>query len=134
MAWRILIAGAKNRRWEFLNTDLNTQGFEIIQTANDSETWKTIQTQKPDLVLIQVGTSELNGEEIVRRIRLDKQLTQVSIFCLGGPITTDELVQWFKLGADNYIDDSFSMPLLVAQIKAHLRRISSQNHSACQAA
>jgi DNA-binding response OmpR family regulator len=123
MTWHILIAGPKHNRWNLLNTP----EFEIIQVTGDNETWKTIQTQKPDLVLIQVGTSELNGEEIVRRIRADPRLAQIVIFCLGGPITTDELVQWFKLGIDDYIDDSPSMSLWVAQIKAHLRRSCPQS-------
>ena len=40
-------------------------------------------------------------------------------------MATDELVQWFKLGIESYIDHPISMQLLVAQIRAHFRRIGA---------
>ena len=127
MTLHILIAEPNRKNQELLREPLSAQGFEIIQSADSDETWRLIQSQKPDLVLLQVGAAVSDSEEIVRRIRVDRELAQTSIFCLGEKVTSDELVKWFNLGVDNYIDDSFSVQLLVAQIKAHLRRNGPQN-------
>lgn len=123
MPLHILIAEPNRIIRNVLQQHLSAQGFEIIQTTDGNAAWELIRAQKPALVLMRAALPGLNSREIVRRVRADSQLAEIGILCLGEPITTNELVEWFKLGIDNYIDYPFSMRLLVAQVKAHLRRI-----------
>jgi two-component system, OmpR family, response regulator VicR len=119
----ILIAEPNQKIRNQFQYHLSTQGFEIFQAADGNVAWESIQAQKPDLVLMQIKLPELSGVEIIRRVRADAHLAGTAIICFGEPLTTNELVDLFKLGIDNYIDSPFSMRLLVAQVKAHLRRI-----------
>jgi len=75
--------------------------------------------------MIQVALPGLSSREIVRRIRADSRLAEIGILCLGGPVTSDQLVEWFKLGIDNYIVHPFSIQLVVAQVRAHLRCVDA---------
>lgn len=121
MTGRILIVGLNRTNRETWVGNLQAQGFEIIQSTDSNTVENMIQEYHPDLVLMPVAVAGLNSEKIISRVRKDSQLAGIGIFGLGGQLPTDELVRWFKLGIDNYVEDTISIPLLIAQIKAYLR-------------
>ena len=125
MTQRILVAEPNRDTRSLLRRYLSAQGFEIIQAKEGNAAWKLIRLEEPNLVLMQVALPGMSSREIVRRIRADRRRADMGVFCFGESIVADELVQWFKLGIDNYIDYPLSMQVLVAQIRAHFRRIGA---------
>ena len=123
MVSRILVVEFDESTIRSLRACLQAAGFEVIQASDGNTAWELIQTRTPILVLMGATLPGLNSFEIIRRVRRSKQMAELPMVILGDSVSTEEMVEWFKLGADKYISKPFSTQLLVAQIRAILRRV-----------
>lgn len=124
MTPRILVVEPDPSLAHMLQCQLLAAGFEILQAANGDMAWQLIQMHSPDLVLMEAGSPGLSSQEIICRMRTHVQLAQVRVILLGDPTTGYELAWWIECGADDYISKPFSIRVLIAQIRAMLRRAS----------
>jgi two-component system cell cycle response regulator len=109
-----------NRR--LLASYLKREGHEVA-TANDgAQGWELVRAEPFDVVLLDVLMPELDGYEVLERIRADADLQKLPVIMISSVEETDSIVRCIELGADDYLPKPFSPPLLRARINAGLAR------------
>jgi two-component system KDP operon response regulator KdpE len=98
---------------------LEQDGFQVITAYNGKEALEQVRTQLPDLVLLDIMMPDINGFEVLKKIR---EVSSVPVIMLTAKGEEDDRIQGLELGADDYITKPFSPRELVSRIKAVLRR------------
>ena len=98
---------------------LTSTGFEARGFDDGVSFWSALQTEKPDLVVLDVMLPEMDGFEVCRRVR---EQSDVPIIMLTAREEEADKVMGLELGADDYITKPFSMRELMARVKANMRR------------
>jgi two-component system KDP operon response regulator KdpE len=103
---------------KLLRMGLSTQGYEILDAPN-GKTALELLTDKPDLVILDLGLPDIQGHELLRTIRARNDSVPIVVLSSRG----DEAgkVQALDLGADDYVTKPFGMDELLARIRAALR-------------
>jgi two-component system response regulator ChvI len=78
-----------------------------------------VESQAPDLVILDVKMPRMDGMEVLRRLR---QTTEIPVIMLTSKDDEIDEILGFNLGADDYIHKPFSQRLLLERVKAVLRR------------
>ena len=95
-----------------------------VATANDGAAgWELLRDGDPfDVVLLDVLMPELDGYEVLERIRADPRLRHLPVIMISAVEETDSIVRCIELGADDYLPKPFSPVLLRARINAGIAR------------
>src|SRR3990172_8845744 len=102
-----------------LGFQLQWQECEVITAFDGEKGLDLFFEEQPDVVILDVALPEMNGFEVLRRIR---QVSDVPVLMLTAKGEEMDKVKGLGLGADHYIPKPFSPPGLFARIKAVLRR------------
>jgi two-component system, OmpR family, response regulator len=119
--FRILVAEDEDFIADLLATGLRFAGFEVSVASDGRGALREVESFRPDLLLLDVMMPELDGFEVVRRLRRDGVKTPVLF--LTARDSTDAKVEGLRLGADDYVTKPFSLEEVVARIEAILRRV-----------
>ena len=122
MAERILIADDDPTLRTLLETVLETSGFEVVSVANGDALVRTARESLPDLLLIDIMMPVMDGLEAVRQLRHDTRTAHLPMLLLTAQATPQQAVIGFESGADDYITKPFNNDILIARVKANLRR------------
>jgi len=117
---RLLVVDDEPNILELLSVALRFHGFEVATATNGLEAVTTARSFRPDLVVLDVMMPELDGFEVVRRLRGEG--TRVPVLFLTAKDGTEDKVQGLTLGGDDYVTKPFSLEEVVARIRAVLRR------------
>jgi DNA-binding response OmpR family regulator len=98
---------------------LEAHDFQVVTASNGREALMLAQTQVPDLVLLDIMMPEIDGYEVVRRLRRNRT---TPVILLTARLDESDKVHGLDLGADDYITKPFGMAELIARIRAVLRR------------
>ena len=102
-----------------LSVTLRTRGFDLL-TASDARTALDVfRSNHIDLVLLDLGLPDLDGLEVVRRIRLE---SQIPVIVVSARRDQSEKVRALDAGADDYVVKPFGVEELAARMRAALRR------------
>ncbi len=102
----------------FLRTSLKGQGFEVIEAASGAEALEQVRSAKPELVVLDLGLPDLDGFEVIRRIRAGSSLPIVVLTVRAGE---RDKVEALDLGADDYVTKPFGIGELLARVRTALR-------------
>ena len=102
---------------------LQPEGYELIEAADGKEALELYQKEHPDLVLLDVMMPGYDGWTVCREIRRESAVPIMMLTAKGEEI--DQLFA-YDLGVDEYITKPFSPKILVANIKALLRRVQKE--------
>ncbi len=102
-----------------LSRGLSRVGHEVIVARDAHDGWAAAAAAAPEVILLDLRLPDLDGIEVVRRLRT---WTQVPILLLSGAGTERARVAALDAGADDFIDKPFSMEELRARLGAALRR------------
>ena len=106
-----------------LSASLTQAGFSVTAAASGEEALHCVQTQRPDLILLDIGLPGMDGLETLRAFRQAATGVPV-IFVTARRRELDEVVG-LELGADDYMTKPFDFDVLLAHLKAVLRRSSA---------
>jgi two-component system sensor histidine kinase ChiS len=115
----ILIVEDDQQMLKALQAALEREGFEILSTSFGNEAIDLIQTEKPDLVLLDLVLPDVDGLAICEQVR---RFSSVPIIIITGRAAEQPKVRGLALGADDYLVKPFSHKELLARIRAVLRR------------
>ena len=101
--------------------NLQNEGYEVITGSDGLEAVQAVQTQHPDLVVLDVMMPNMDGLSACAKIR---EFSDVPIIMLTAKGETDDKVAGLKNGADDYVTKPFEMKEVLARIEAVLRRTS----------
>ncbi len=104
------------------NSGYDAEGFE-----NAREFKKGLEKQVPDLILLDIMLPDIDGLELLRRIRLTKSTALVPVIMLTAKTTEIDKVKGLDLGADDYMTKPFGVMELVSRVKAMLRRVKRED-------
>ena len=106
---------------DFVIPELTHEGYETCLAVTGREALEKFETEKPDLILLDIMLPELNGLEVLRRIRAESTVPVILETARGETI---DKINGLNLGADDYIPKPFEIEELLARINALLRRVS----------
>lgn len=120
--YKILAVDDEQRMVRFIQLNLEQDGFEVITAYNGKDALEQVRTQLPDLILLDIMMPDINGFEVLKKIR---EVNNVPVIMLTAKGEEDDRIQGLELGADDYITKPFSPRELVSRIRAVLRRTKS---------
>jgi len=103
---------------KLLRLGLSTQGYDILDAPSGKVALELI-AQKPDLVILDLGLPDIDGVELLRKIREKQEGVPIVVLSSRGEEAAK--VQALDLGADDYVTKPFGMDELLARIRAALR-------------
>ena len=106
---------------DFVIPELEHEGFTTCLAVTGREALVKFENEKPDLILLDVMLPELNGLEVLRRIRA---VSTVPVIIETARGETIDKINGLNLGADDYIPKPFEIEELLARINALLRRVN----------
>lgn len=116
---RILVADDDPQLVRALTLLLQGQGDEVITAADGEEALRLAGREGPDACLIDLGMPLLDGIDVIQGIRRG---SAVPILVVSGRTADDEKVRALDAGADDYVTKPFSVPELLARLRALARR------------
>ena len=126
MAARILIVEDEEPLTLLLRYNLEAEGYEVDAAARGDEAQLRLQETAPDLVILDWMLPGLSGIELCRRLRARPETKTLPIIMLTARGEESEKVRGLATGADDYMVKPFSVPELLARVKALLRRASPE--------
>ncbi|MCB2179983.1 response regulator transcription factor [bacterium] len=115
----ILTVDDEPRFIRLIEANLKSAGYDVLTAANGPEALDVIVNQSPNLVLLDVMMPEMDGFEVVDRIR---EFSNLPVIMLTAKGEESDRVEGLNRGADDYIVKPFSATELLARVNAVLRR------------
>ncbi len=112
---------------ELLDYNLTKEGFRVYTEPDGNSGLKVIRERRPDLIVLDLMLPGLDGLDVCRIVKNDKELSHIPIVMLTAKGEEEDVITGLELGADDYITKPFSMYILIARIKAIFRRIESRS-------
>ena len=107
---------------KLINYSLKSQGFEVQDFPLPSLFWQALETQTPDLLLLDIMLPEEDGISILKKMRSNPKTSTIPVIMLTAKDSEYDIVTGLDAGADDYVTKPFGMMALVSRIKAVLRR------------
>jgi two-component system KDP operon response regulator KdpE len=118
-AGRILVVDDERAIRRFLRTALGAQGYEITEAATGNDALSALVTDRPDLMILDLGLPDIDGVEVTRQVR---EWSQIPILILSVRDHEGDKVAALDAGADDYLTKPFGTKELMARLRVALRR------------
>jgi len=115
---RILLIDDEEPVRRVLDVALRPAGYTMYQVGNGEEALRRFQLIRPDLVLLDLDLPDVDGKEIIRRLR-ERTFTPIIVISVRGE--ESEKICSLDTGADDYVTKPFGTGELLARIRAALR-------------
>ncbi len=109
---------------ELITYNLSREGFDCACLYDGGGAIDFVRKRKPELIILDLMLPEVDGLEICRTLKNDPATKNVPIIMLTAKGEEADVVIGLQMGADDYISKPFSPKVLIARIKAVMRRIS----------
>lgn len=106
-----------------LRYNLEKEGFETCAVTDGEKAFNAIKINQPTLILLDWMLPGLSGVEICKQVRYDNDLRNVPIIMLTARGEEADKIKGLTIGADDYMTKPFSVPELIARIRALMRRV-----------
>jgi len=122
MGPRVLIVEDEEPLTLLLRYNLEAEGYEVDSVSRGDEAEIRLREQIPDIVLLDWMLPGLSGIELCRRIRVRPETERLPVIMLTARGEEGDRIRGLSTGADDYIVKPFSVPELLARVRALLRR------------
>lgn len=122
---KILIVEDDETVRNFEELELKHEGYDCVIAKDGRQTLEVFEKENPDLILLDIMLPELNGIEVLRRIRKTSSVPVILVTAKG---ETYDKVNGLNTGADDYISKPFVIEELLARISAVLRRFKASSN------
>ena len=120
MSKRILIVEDQEDNRTILRDVLSTVGYELIEALNGEDGVKLAQTERPDLILMDIQLPKMDGYEATQQIKSIAELKTVPIIAVTSYALSGDEAKARAAGCDGYIAKPFSPRELLAKIRKYL--------------
>jgi len=120
----ILLIEDESQMRRFLRITLQGSGYRLIESATGQEGLTQVATRNPDVVLLDLGLPDIDGLEVVRRLR---EWSQVPVIVLSARGQEEDKIRALDAGADDYLTKPFGAGELLARIRVALRHMAVQS-------
>jgi DNA-binding response OmpR family regulator len=122
MSERILVIDDDADVVQFVRLSLAREGYEVVTALDGAAGLRLALETPPDLVLLDILMPDIDGLELLSRLRVNPATTNVPVVLLTARADAHDRVRGLELGADDYITKPFDIEELVARVGAVLRR------------
>jgi two-component system alkaline phosphatase synthesis response regulator PhoP len=119
---RILVVDDEEDLLELVNYNLTKEGYRVEGVGTGEEALAAARRALPDLVVLDLLLPHVDGLEVCRLLKSDPKTAHIPIIMLTAKSEEADVVTGLELGADDYLTKPFSPRVLLARIKAILRR------------
>lgn len=119
---KILVVDDEEDILELVRYNLSREGYKVICAATGEEGLKFSKSEKPDLIVLDLMLPGVDGLDVTRRLKADDATRKIPIVMLTAKGEESDIVTGLELGAEDYITKPFSAKVLVARVRAVLRR------------
>jgi two-component system KDP operon response regulator KdpE len=119
---RILVVDDEPQIRKFLRISLGANGYDVAEAANAKEGIEAARVQKPDVVILDLGLPDMDGQEAISAIR---ELGDMPILVLSVRASEADKVEALDRGATDYVVKPFGIGELMARLRAAMRRRSA---------
>lgn len=119
----ILIVDDEPQIRRLLHITLKDEGYKTEACENGMQASRMSASIKPDLIILDLGLPDMDGKDVITMIR---EWSQIPIIVCSVRNGDDEIVEALGRGADDYVTKPFNADVLIARIKANLRKSATQ--------
>lgn len=105
-----------------LEMSLTSDGFKVITASDGLSGIKNAQTSQPDLILLDVMMPQMDGLEVIKRLKDDNETRAIPVLWLTAKTQTEDKLRGLEIGGDDYITKPFDLREVTARINAVLGR------------
>lgn len=116
---RILVVDDEPQIHRFIGPALAAAGHTPLRAESGADALRQIAVNVPDLVLLDLGLADLDGQDVLRKLR---EFSDVPVIILSARTREEEKVRALDAGADDYVEKPFALGELIARIRTSLRR------------
>ncbi|RYY30563.1 MAG: response regulator transcription factor [Sphingobacteriaceae bacterium] len=118
MSKKILICDDDAGILDMLSIILEDAGFETISELNSLNVYKVIQTEKPDLLLLDLWMPVLSGDQVLKTIRVDPEKKNLPVLVISASMEGRTIAR--EAGANDYLAKPFDIDQLINKVKVLL--------------
>ena len=129
---RVLVVEDEADVAEMIRYNLGKEGYDVRVAANGTDALRQVKDARPDVILLDIMVPHLNGWEICRRLKQDRETVAIPVIMVTGRVEEGDKVLGFEMGADDYVTKPFSPRELLARVRAVTRRVRLHDPAAGQ--
>jgi phosphate regulon transcriptional regulator PhoB len=119
---RILIVDDEIDLLDLVEYNLQRADYAVLRAENGADALASAKTDAPDLILLDVMLPDINGHEVLARLREDEATRRIPVIMLTAKREEQDVLEGFESGADDYVSKPFSPRELLARLRAVLKR------------
>jgi len=104
-----------------LSSMLGEQGYEVRPVADGPMALQTVDVEPPDLILLDINMSPLNGYEVCQRLKQNPRTKDIPVIFVSALDEALDKVRAFELGAVDYVTKPYQLPEVLARVRTHLQ-------------
>lgn len=117
---RILVVDDDANTRELLARRLQKRGFEVATAPDGIEGLRRIETEKWDLVLLEIMLPGMSGLEVLERVRRERSRSELPIILATALDDASDKVEGLERGANDYVTKPFDFPVVIARVRSQL--------------
>lgn len=126
MPQRILVVDDDKEIVRLLRAYLEQAGFQVLVAYDGESALHVVRREQPDLVVLDLMLPDRDGWEITRLVRSDPTVANTPVVMLTARVEDTDKIVGLELGADDYITKPFNPQVVVAHVRAVLRRATAE--------
>ncbi len=108
-----------------LRNILEQNGYRVISACDGLQVFDVLKTHKPDLILLDIDMPQMNGLEVLARLKCDRETSSIPVFFLTAQDETEDLITGYETGAGYYITKPFTKAQLINGINRGLSWVNT---------
>ena len=120
---KVLVADDDNTFRSLVVEVLTDAGYEMSAHENGLLAWNHLQAEGADIAVLDINMPEMDGIQLLGHIRSDERFKNMPVLLLTIRAFTEDQIQGYDKGADDYLTKPFDNDVLVARVKVLERRI-----------
>ena len=129
---KILVVDDEQDILDLVSYNLKKEGYNVVAVTSGEEAISAARSASPDLVLLDLMLPGVDGLEVCKTLKYDPQTNRIPIIMITAKGEESDIITGLELGADDYIAKPFSPKVLIARVRAVLRRKSPENKTSDQ--
>lgn len=123
---KILVVDDEKDIIELLEYNLKKEGYEVVGATTGERALELTERETPNLIILDLMLPGMDGLEVCKILKKSTKTASVPVIMLTAKGEESDIIVGLELGADDYITKPFSPKVLVARVRAVLRRLEEQ--------
>jgi CheY-like chemotaxis protein len=124
---RILVVEDKDMNRKVVRIIMTSKGYDVLEATNAEEALKILQTDVPDLILMDIALPGMSGDDLTRQIKADSRWQHLPVIALTASAMKGQREQFLEAGCDDYISKPVNTHALAELVDQYLSKDVKNN-------